>query len=336
MKPSISMLLLRPLFAALDSPAKQAEWMRSCGVSGEQLADHDARVTAQQFHDAWAELLRQTGDAQIALKLAAAIPVGTFGLVEYVCRASATLGEALRQWLRYLNLLDDAVLVGIEEQGDRIYLRVVRDRPVATPASHELCFAVLFAQTRSITTEPFQLLGVEFAHAAPASTEAYARSFGAQVRFGAKETQMVFPASAFALPLRSADPNLLAILERSLGSKHDGARVEREPPSMSARIRSSLLEALRTNRYDIVSMARSLAITPRKLQRALKEEGTSFNAIRDELRYTLASRYLDEGLSIAEISFLLGFSEPSAFFRAFKRWSGTTPIESRTARHAPS
>jgi AraC-like DNA-binding protein len=147
---------------------------------------------------------------------------------------------------------------------------------------------------------------------------------------------MVFPASAFALPLRSADPNLLAILERSLGSKHDGARVEREPPSMSARIRASLLEALRTNRYDIVSIARSLAVTPRKLQRALKEESTSFNAIRDELRYTLASRYLDEGLSIAEISFLLGFSEPSAFFRAFKRWSGTTPIESRALRHAPS
>ena len=72
-------------------------------------------------------------------------------------------------------------------------------------------------------------------------------------------------------------------------------------------------------------------MTPRSLQRRLKEENTSFNAVREQVRRELTQRYLADNLSISEISFLLGFSEPSAFFRAFKRWTGMTPIEARRA-----
>jgi AraC-like DNA-binding protein len=72
-------------------------------------------------------------------------------------------------------------------------------------------------------------------------------------------------------------------------------------------------------------------MTSRSLQRRLRDEGTSFNAVREQTRRELATRYLDDKLSIAEISFLLGFSEPSAFFRAYKRWTGETPRATRTA-----
>ena len=75
-----------------------------------------------------------------------------------------------------------------------------------------------------------------------------------------------------------------------------------------------------------------LGLTSRSLQRRLKDEGTAFQTLREDVRRELAQRYLSDGLSIAEISFLLGFSEPSAFFRAFKRWTGKTPLESRLAR----
>ena len=75
-------------------------------------------------------------------------------------------------------------------------------------------------------------------------------------------------------------------------------------------------------------------MTARSLQRRLKDEDQSFQTVREGVRHELAVRYLDDDLSIAEISFLLGFSEPSAFFRAFKRWTGLTPIESRARRRA--
>jgi len=81
-------------------------------------------------------------------------------------------------------------------------------------------------------------------------------------------------------------------------------------------------------------VAKQLGLTVRSLQRRLKDAGTSFQAAREDVRRTLAQRYLDDGLAIAEISFLLGFSEPSAFFRAFKRWTGLTPLERRAERRA--
>jgi AraC-like DNA-binding protein len=83
-------------------------------------------------------------------------------------------------------------------------------------------------------------------------------------------------------------------------------------------------------------MAKRLGLTARSLQRRLQDEGTSFQALRDETRRSLADRYLGQGLSVAEISFLLGFSEPSAFFRAFKRWTGLTPVERRASLGSPS
>ena len=72
----------------------------------------------------------------------------------------------------------------------------------------------------------------------------------------------------------------------------------------------------------------------RSLQRRLKDEGTAFQTVREDVRHELAQRYLDDNLSISEISFLLGFSEPSAFFRAFKRWTGLTPVERRASLRA--
>src|SRR5579863_7890959 len=107
---SVSVLLVRPLAAALGS-ARLAELWDATDLTAEIVGDDDARVSPAQFCVAWAEAIRATGDAQLALAIARAIPPGAFGIVEYVCRSAPTLGEALRQWVRYLNLLDDAVEV---------------------------------------------------------------------------------------------------------------------------------------------------------------------------------------------------------------------------------
>ena len=90
-----------------------------------------------------------------------------------------------------------------------------------------------------------------------------------------------------------------------------------------------LRDALRDDEGHVDRVAKRLGLTARSLQRRLKDEGSSFNGVREQVRKDLSRRYLDDNLSIAEISFLLGFSEPSAFFRAFKRWTGQTPIEAR-------
>jgi AraC-like DNA-binding protein len=79
----------------------------------------------------------------------------------------------------------------------------------------------------------------------------------------------------------------------------------------------------------IERIARELGLTPRSRQRRLKDEGSSFQVVRDEVRRELAISYLERRLPVTEIAFLLGFSDPSAFCRAFKRWTGVPPLESR-------
>jgi AraC-like DNA-binding protein len=130
------------------------------------------------------------------------------------------------------------------------------------------------------------------------------------------------PRAALESALVSSDPTLLGILTRAADELM--AKAPADPP-LTAQVKRVLHELLRNDEGHVEVVAKRLGITSRSLQRRLKDERATFAGIREDLRRDLAKRYLDDGLAIAEISFLLGFSEPSAFFRAFKRWTGTTP-----------
>jgi AraC-like DNA-binding protein len=320
---SVSALLVRPLVLALGS-ARLARFWAATDLTPELVADDDARITPAQFCVAWAEALRLAGDPQLALAIAASIPAGAFGIIEYVCRSAPTVGDGLRQWVRYLNLIDDAVEVALAVEDDRAYLRVTRESEAPAPASHELCFALVVRHLRQQATAPFRVISVDFAHQAePAPYRAW---FDAPVVFGASVTQLVLPRGLLEVALASSDPGLLAVLQRAADEL--SARGV-EAPTITAQVARVLRDELRSDHGTIEHTAKRLGMTARSLQRRLKEEGTSFQAVREDVRRELAKRYLEERMSIAEISFLLGFSEPSAFFRAFKRWTGQTPVEAR-------
>jgi AraC-like DNA-binding protein len=324
---TVSVLLVRPVIMAAGS-ARLDDFWGATDLTPQIVGDGDARISPSQFCVAWAEGVRLTGDRQIALRIAASTPPGAFGIVEYVCRAAPTFGEALRQWVRYLNLLDDAVTVGLVIEGDRACLRVLRESEAPVPASHELCYALVAKYARELSTVPFRMLAVDFSHPAPGDIAPYRSWFDAPVAFDAEHTQLVMPASALDASLVSSDPMLLAILTRAADELVAKAP---DDPLITSQVRRVLHEALRGGEASVDDVAKKIGMTGRSLQRRLEEEGTTFNKLRELVRRELAQRYLDDGLAIAEISFLLGFSEPSAFFRAFKRWTGKTPLESRRA-----
>ena len=234
--------------------------------------------------------------------------------------------EALLRWVRYLNLLDDAVVVGLAIEEDRAYLRVEVESEAPAPGAHELCFALVAQRVRQLSTAPVRILGVDFVHRTVADPATYRAYFDAPVTFGAPINQLVFPRAALDASLVSSDPALLGILTRAADEL--AARAPNDP-SLSAQVGRVLREALRVDEGHVEAVAKRLGLTSRSLQRRLKDEGTSFNTLREQVRRDLTERYLAEGLTISEISFLVGFSEPSAFFRAFKRWTGLTPIEAR-------
>jgi len=328
---SVSVLLVRPVVAVVGAAGLDALWAAT-GLTAQLVADDDARITAAQRAAVWAEALRLTGDRLLPLRVAAAAPVGAFGLGEHVCRAAPTLGEALRQWVRYLNLLDDTVEVGLEVEEDRALLLLERESEAPAPAAHELRWAIIARYARELATAPFRPLAVELAHPAPEDAAPFQAWFEAPVAFGAEATRLVLPREALAARLPPADPAPLAILARAADELAGQTAGDRP---MTQQVKRALAGALRSDDAQVESVAKQLGLAVRSLQRRLKDEGTSFQAAREEVRRVLAERYLGDGLAIPEIAFLLGFAEPGAFLRAFKRWTGASPAERRAERRAP-
>ena len=324
----ISAVLVQPLAMALASidGALDALW-RATDLTPQMIADPEARVSPAQFCVAWAEAARLAKDPALALRIADMMPQGAFGIVEYVCRSAPTLREALSQWVRYLGILDDAVEVALVDAPEGLALRVVVESEAPAPASHELCFALVLSNARRMTNRKLEPVAVRFSHPLPSGQAArYRAFFGTKVEFGAKRTEIVFAKNDAHAALTTADPSLLAILLPTAERKR--ASTSKDPPLVD-QVRRALGNALSQDDAQLSGVAKRLGMTARSLQRRLQDEGKSFQALRDETRKALADRYLGEGLSLGEISFLLGFSEPSAFFRAFKRWTGVTPIEHR-------
>ncbi len=329
---SISTVLVRPLAEALArSPEALAAFYDATDLTKEMLADADARVSPAQFCVAWAEAVRLSGDDALALSIAKATPPGAFGIVEYVCRSAPTLRHALEQWVRYLGILDDAVEVALVDERNETVLRVVTESEAPAPASHELCFALVVHHARAMLGPAFPGAEARFTHRVGEPQAARHRAFfGGPVRFGAKHTELAFSKASLDAPLTTADPNLLAILIPAAEEKRSKKTTH---PPLTDQVRRALRAALSNDDAQLDAVAKRLGMTGRSLQRRLKDEDTSFQAVRDGMRRELADRYLGQGMSFAEISFLLGFSEPSAFFRAFKRWTGLTPFERRATLH---
>lgn len=341
---SVSVLLVRPLAAALGSAASGPSGpdgpgllRAAAGISPELLADDDGRIAEPRHVAAWAGALHASGDPRLPLRIAAELPPGALGLGETVCRAAPTLGEALRRWVRLLNLLDDTVEMDLEVEEDRAVVSLEGKREEAVPAADELRLAMIARLARELPAAPVRPVAVDFTHAGPDAAAPLAAWFEAPVAFGAEVTRLVLPREALAArlaPPAPADPAPLAILARAADDL--AAAAEAEPP-VTRQVKRALPEALTTDDAQVEAIAKQLGLAVRSLQRRLKDEGTSFQVVREDVRRALALRYVDAGLAAVQIAFLLGFDEPAAFLRAFKRWTGVTPAERRAGPiRAPS
>jgi AraC-like DNA-binding protein len=324
------MVLVRPLAVALERvPGALAAFHRATDLTPQMLADVEARVSPSQFCVAWAEAARLSGDPTLALRIAEATPQGAFGIVEYVCRSAPTLRGALERWVRYLRILDDAVEVALVDEGRTTSLKVITESEAPAPASHELCFALVVQNARAMAAGALEVIEVRYPHRLSEAQAARHRAFfKAPVRSGAKSCELVLDARALSMPLTTADPNLSAILTPA-AEEHRAKQPQVAP--VTEQVKRALRAALTQDDAQLEGVAKRLGLTGRSLQRRLREEDTAFQTVREAMRRELADRYLGQGLSLSEISFLLGFSEPSAFFRAFKRWTGVTPLERRAS-----
>ncbi|MDP4548616.1 MAG: AraC family transcriptional regulator [Marinobacter sp.] len=276
----------------------------------------------------WQAVEDESGDPDIGLHLGAALPPYKGQVLEYLFLSSPTFGEGLRRAQNYQRLLSDAANTAFLIEGDEACM-------VLDAASEEVrrlkhfneCFVQgLVTFFRSITGDRFHPSRIEFEHDRDRGIEHVKEVLGCDVVFGAEENRLYFPVEVLSYASPHAEPELLALHERF--ASEQVARLEKK--DIVGAVERIVAELLDSGEVTLDSVAERLDIKPRTLRTRLTEAETSFNQVLADFRYRLARQLLattDE--SIDEIVYLTGFSEPSTFYRAFKRWSNMTPIEYR-------
>jgi AraC-like DNA-binding protein len=304
--------------------------IQAAGIDPRRIGDHDAVIDQQQ----WVALLEaaaaETGDACFGMELALQVPWKDLGVLGYVLLNSPTVGSALDNSARYLAVQQTGGTLAVTRspRAVRFSYAMADPRIVDYGQNAEGLFAMTVRMIREATRDPrWAPREIEFRHADPLD-ERHGRFFGSPIRFGRPTNTIVLAPADLDLRFVSADPGLLPVLER-----HAADCMTRMPRGgdVADEVRAAVIAAIGAGDPTIDAVAARLGTSPRSVQRRLQSAGgRSFMAIVDETRLALAERYLgDPSLTLTETAFLLGYSDLSAFSRAFRRWTGTTAQEFR-------
>lgn len=330
MPDSVLSVSSRALLMACDRLGLDTEAiLSSTGVSRKVIDDPDGRLAVGQVRALWAAAVAQSGDPDLALHAAEALPFGAYKVIDHLAASAPTIGRALHSVSTYFPLINTAVELPIEIGDDQVSFgaRAPHNPAALTRAYAEYTFAAVYLRTRDAAGVPFPLLGVELSHAAPPKTSEHERVFGCPVRFDQPRCRMIVARSVWDMPTASAEPLLFQVLD-----EHASLLLERVPSrtGFAADVRAAIARELSGGDAGLDNVARQLAMSPRTLQRRLGELEVSYSDLVDETRRGLCMTYLsDSDVSLGEVAYLLGFSGQSSFTRAFKRWTGNTPTEYR-------
>jgi AraC-like DNA-binding protein len=317
------------------------EQLRAMGIPPEELLpggrlreirESDART--QMPLDEWVAImegaLRYSGDPDLALKAGAGIKPGQLGLLGHVLMSCATVGEAIRQAGRYLRLLH--AIGGAEpviRDGQLEVPMSWTDGTLPSPLIAQFRLAACAGMGRWLTGQPELRMDAYFQFPAPPDLRIYQRVFGGALHFDQPQTKLAHPADYLQLPVAMADPAMQRLAqaqaEALLQQLATGSAFLREVDEV-------LTRGLPVGRVSLAETAAALRLSTRTLHRRLGEEGSSFRAELDRVRQRSAETLLrDPRVTLADVAFLLGYTEQSTFQQAFKRWTGNTPGQYRSA-----
>ena len=310
---------LRGLFPALEQLGYDIdELLAAGGMRRKDVEDPDAYVSPRNCSLVFARAQEKRNIKNLALQLVLRTPVNS-PLLDYLIVSSDTVEHGLQRLARYLRLLNPYIRILVDETDEPA--RVVVDTGGDQFNAEIVVVSTVLKFTRE-TDDHLKVAYVSFTHD-PDDVSEYARVLRCPMETGASWNGWALPKADLVLPLRRRDPALRRWLERRAVEL-----LARLPASTDLKdeVRHALAAQMTAGDMSIDAVARRLVIAPRTLQRRLAQTGTSFDALREDARKRAAELCLsDATLSITEIAYLLGYSEPTGFHRAFKRWHGTTP-----------
>lgn len=309
------------------------ELLARVGIQPNALADANDRVPYESFRLLCEMVALELRDPFLGLRLGQSIRPGHMGSHGYALITCATALELAQQAARYSALTIDAGHNTFELRGTE-YVRSWRSNlPGGTSMGRlqdEIQHSIGITLARWCSgRDDLNPNWVSFRHAQPDDTRPYQDLFRCPVHFGKPETAMGWDSSLVNLPLPTGNAQLQRIMEDVSASLLKKLGSAQEPAWLTV-ARRATLDAFQRGLPEIQQIAKSTGMSEAEIRKELTLRGTSFRGFIDDLRRTLAISYIrDPALELVDIAYLLGFSEQSAFQRAFKRWTGMTPGEYR-------
>ena len=296
-----------------------ASLLRSAGLNEAELSNPDVRISCEKLGQIVTFAQRMRFTSNLALHLAHATPLGAYPLLDYVVLTSETVGAGVRGLARYLRLVGNPIVIEVDEDSDPIRIDLTGG---AAAFNVEFVTSLMQLHLRQETNGAFSFSGVSFRHQ-PDDVAAFERELGCPIRSLAPVNRISVTTDLWHLQLRRRDPLLHRMLET-----HADEVLARTPArdSLALDVQRALTSHLAAGDTRLGVVARQLALSPRTLQRRLTNEGVSYRQLVEHARKEAARRYIGKSsLAICEVAFLVGYSEPGPFHRAFKRWFGMTP-----------
>ena len=317
-----------------------------CGITEAHLNDVALRTPHEGNLIFWRAVEEVTQDQLVGLHLGEHMPVFKGQVLEYLFLSSSTFGDGLERALSYQRLLTDAARGSLDVDvatNTACLVADTLDSPVRDIRQFNECAMVgIIKFFGYVTNHDFKPTAVELVSAMPDTDcevqrqeilREYERIFACPVRFGQGNNRIYFDKEVLNRHSLHAEPELLKLHEQLAGEYV--AKLEQQ--DMVAQVNQVIGELLESGNIGIELIAERLNMKPRAFRALLTKSGTNFNQLLSDYRCHLAKRLLacTDG-SIDEIVYLTGFSEPSTFYRAFKRWTDTTPVEYRKKKRANS
>jgi len=330
----VSVTVLSQMFLYLNSLGVEIDaFLHSLGIDPATVKSPDSYIPLETYLLIQDEAARHTNDPHFGLHMGEFAEAGSWSILGFMMMNCKTLGEAFEKSGRYSRIIGNLIEARAELKLNKI--KVVFFTPPHAPKMSRHCFESTFASSvrmmRTLTGVEINPLEVTFIYPQPEATAEYERIFRCPVRFGKKENSFTLNWEIVNTPIRMANPSLLEHFEQY--AQDFLAQLERNDETTRA-VTRIILSRLDDETLSINKVAREMAVSVRTLQNRLDAEGIAFSDLLKNIRQRLAQKYLRENYTVEQITYLLGFSEPSVFRKAFKKWSGVTPREYRESSYS--
>lgn len=328
----ITTLFVRKVLGVADDKVDKDAMLRSVGLAPDSPVDVSHMITDSEYYDFLERTAKADGNGTtLPLRAGAAMRSDDYGAFGLAMKSATNLRRSYERAERYARVLTSVSTYEVEQapKGAFMHLHREGERRLGMRLSNEATIASIATFSGEISTKPFKPLAIYFKHPAPASTAAHESFFECPVHFDTDKDALLLSNETLLTPNKLGDENISkffdAHLESEISKYEDEAALDRQ-------VRVQVAQSLSEGVPMLSDIASYLGMSGRTLQRRLSEQGYSFQTLVDESRRQLAKRLLQQTeFSLVEVAFMTGFSEQSAFTRAFKRWAGQTPRSFRIA-----